>query len=49
MNTFLRVFSGLCNHALQIKEVGLELRTAFNPWVTMGLQKSCKRKQETLR
>ena len=34
------------NHAFQIKELSLKLKTVFNPWMTKGLQKSSKRKQK---
>ena len=43
---FLRTFNGLYNHAFQVKEVSLKLKTVFNPWMTRGHQKLSERKQK---
>ena len=44
--SFLRTLSGWYNHAFSIKKVSLNtLKTVFYPWMTKGIQKSSKKKQ----
>ena len=44
-NNFLKIFSDLYDIAFPKKEIEIKSKYLNNPWITIGLRKSSKRKQ----